>query len=367
MNSLKKYVDELIAEGIPYIDVIALKEHREIVRYASGIEPVSKDELLYLYSATKPLTATCAVKLIEDGRLCLDDPVGDYIPEFKDAFLLDENGNRVKPKSPVTVRHLFTMTGGLTYNKSLYPINEAIKAPGDRSVTVAIAGSFAKAPLHFEPGKKFEYSLCHDVLGAVIEVASGMRFSEYMKKTIFDPLGMNKSKFASSEEENIANIYIATPDGKIERDNKKNLFVFSEGYESGGAGVVSTVSDYALFADMLASGGVGKNGTRILSEESVKLLYGVQLSSLNVECGFTCIQGTDYGYGLGVRTRMTPTEWGLPVGEFGWDGAAGSYLMADPKNKISVFVGMHLKSWPNVFRTKHLEIVKRIYEELKVK
>ena len=101
--------------------------------------------------------------------------------------------------------------------------------------------------------------------------------------------------------------------------------------------------------------------------EYFKRIYGKRLTKICIDGGFTCLQGNDYGYGLGVRTRTVATEWGLPVGEFGWDGAAGSYLLADPKNKISVFIGMHLKSWPKVFVGKHLEIVKRIYEELKIK
>ncbi len=366
MKSLKSYVDSLIAEGIPYVDVIAQREHNEIVRYSNGIEPVSGDELLYMFSATKPITATCAIKLIEDGKLGLDDPVGDYIPEFKDTYLLDENGNKVRTKGKVTVRHLFTMTGGLTYNCRKYPIQESAIERGDKSITVAIAGSFAKAPLIAEPGEKYEYSLCHDALGAVIEVASGMRFSEYMKKTVLEPLGMTNTRFAGPEETDVSSMYIAKPDGKIEKQEKVNRLIFFDGYESGGAGLVSTVNDYSLFADMLASGGVGKNGARILSEESVKLLYGVQLPALDIDTGYTCLHGNDYGYGLGVRTRTKATEWGLPVGEFGWDGAACSFLMADPKNKISVFIGMHLMGWPNVFKGRHLEIVRRIYEELNI-
>ena len=366
MKRLKEYVDSLIDEGIPYLDVIAYKNHDEIVRYYNAQESASGEEKLYMFSATKPITATCAIKLIEDGKLGLDDPVANYIPEFSDAYLTDSDGKRVKPRSCVTVRHLFTMTAGLSYDTSRYPIAEAVSERGEKSVTLAVAGSFAKAPLCFEPGTKFQYSLCHDALGAVIEAASGMPFSEYMKRTVLLPLGMTNTRFAIAEETAVADMYIATSDGKVKKCDKNNPLIYADGYESGGAGLISTVNDYALFADMLACGGIGKNGARIISQESVKLLYGVQLSSVSVESGFTCVQGEDYGYGLGVRTRTKTTEWGLPVGEFGWDGAAGTYLMADPKNKISVVVGMHIKSWPTVFRGKHLEIVRRIYEEMNI-
>ena len=88
-----------------------------------------------------------------------------------------------------------------------------------------------------------------------------------------------------------------------------------------------------------------------------------QVKNISVQNTFTCVQGEDYGYGLGVRVRQSPTAWGLPVGEFGWDGAAGSYVMVDPERKISVFIGMHVRNWPEVFTGKHLEIVEAIYKE----
>ena len=119
------------------------------------------------------------------------------------------------------------------------------------------------------------------------------------------------------------------------------------------------------FADLLACGGESKNGYRLLKRETVELLRQETIASLGVDNSFTCVQGDDYGYGLGVRVRKRATDWGLPVGEFGWDGAAGTYIMADPINKISIVIGMHLRGWPNVFKGEHLRLVQCVYEDMK--
>jgi len=366
MNELKKYIDGQIEWGIPYLDVIVHKDNKELLRYYNAKGGASGKEKLFMYSCTKPLTVASAIKLVEDGRLSLETPVEDIIPAYRDVYL-EKDGVRRAPKTKMTVRHLFTMTAGLTYNGGMYPIEEAYQNRGEKSATLAIAESFAKAPLQSEPGEIFRYSLCHDVLGAVIECVSGMRFSEYMKKVILDPLGMHDTYFTNPNNPEAAELYASSNDGVISRVEKVNSLVYRDGYESGGAGLISTVEDYAKFAAMLAAGGVGADGVRVLSEGSVRALREQQISSVSVESGFTCVQGEEYGYGLGVRTRTEPTEWGLPVGEFGWDGAAGSYLMVDPVNKISVVVGMHVRGWPPVFRGKHLEIVKQVYRILGVK
>lgn len=113
-------------------------------------------------------------------------------------------------------------------------------------------------------------------------------------------------------------------------------------YESGGAGLVFTVEDYIRFADALACGGISANGYQVVKEETLQKLVSKQFKTISVNNGFTCVQGEDYGYGLGGRVRGKTTEWGLNKGEFGWDGAAGAYVMVDPEKKVSVFIGMHL-------------------------
>ena len=362
MNELRKYIDGLVESGIPYIDVICHKDGLPVVREVAG-KGVRGDEKLFIFSCTKPVTAALMMHLIEEGKLSLDDLVEKYIPEFRDVHLVVD-GVEKSPKMKPTIYNLVTMTAGITYNLAGYPFKEAVANRGERSVTVAAMSAIPSVPLAREVGEQFEYSLCHDVLGAVIEVASGERLSSLMRRVIFEPLGMKKTYFGASREEGIFDSYRASDDGKISPCDSFNNYVLADGFESGGAGLVSTVEDYIKFADMLALGGVSREGVRVLSEESVRLMRIPAIKSVSVGGNYTSIQGKEYGYGLGVRTRMIASDWGLPVGEFGWDGAAGSYLMVDPERRVSVFVGMNVRNWPTVMRGKHLEIVKRIYEDL---
>jgi CubicO group peptidase (beta-lactamase class C family) len=201
------------------------------------------------------------------------------------------------------------------------------------------------------------------VLAAVVEVAAGQRFSSYVKETIFDPLGMQNSYFDNSEE-GMYEMYTALETGEIRLDEQGKLLLPTKAYESGGAGLASTVEDYSIFADALACAGQGENGYQLIKKETLDLLCTEQFKSLSLDNGFTCVQGDDYGYGLGVRIRSKDTEWGLEKGEFGWDGAAGSYVMVDPKREVSVFIGMNVLNWPAVFVGKHLQIIEQLYKEL---
>ncbi len=355
-----KNVDEKLKNifenaGIPFADVIMYKKHEPVYRY---LYHACGDEALRMYSITKPLTATCAMRLIEEGRLALNDPVEKYISEYSKAFLLDENGNKVSPKNKMTVLNLLTMTGGLDYNLNKASIKRVVKESGGKADTQTLVKSFVEEPLAFEPGTRFQYSLCHDVLAAVIEICSGMKFSEYVRKIILDPLGMTHSGF-NFEDERVYEMY-RVDNGKIVPAIKKNPFRLSDNYESGGAGFCGTVEDYALFADALACGGEAYNGYRLLKRESIDMMRRDHTGVLCLKNPFTCIQGDEYAYGLGVRTRLKDTEWGLKKGEFGWDGAAGSYVMLDPAKEISVFVGMNLHLWYEVFN-KHIGIVEALY------
>ena len=177
---------------------------------------------------------------------------------------------------------------------------------------------------------------------------------------------MNNSTFLLPDEEldTIASHYRFNADTNTAENCGKNIQRYKLGseYESGGAGLVSTVEDYIRFADAMACGGVAKNGYRVLSEEGLKQLTSEQLKEITINNSFTCVQGDDYGYGLGVRIRRVATDWGLNKGEFGWDGAACSYVMVDPEKKISIFIGAHLRNWPFVFTDKHLSIVEKVYK-----
>ena len=172
---------------------------------------------------------------------------------------------------------------------------------------------------------------------------------------------MNSSNFFNNES-GTTTLFMAREDGTLFEITQARLRTPTPKYQSGGGGLISTVNDYVKFATALASNGIAYNGYQVLSSSALKELTTPQMEKVTVNNNFTCVQGEDYGYGLGVRVRSKDTDWGLLKGEFGWDGAAGSYVMIDPVKNVSVFIGMHVRSWPYVFTGKHLEIVKAIYQ-----
>lgn len=361
--NVEKYLFELTKElGLPYIDVVCYKSHEKICRFILGDGATGKEKL-YMYSCGKVITVTSALRLVEEGKIGLEDKVSKYLPEIENAFIIDGNGEKILVGNDMTVRHLFTMTAGFDYNIHTQPIESLAKQSNGKATLRDFIPKFVESPLSFRPGERFQYSLCHDVLAAVVEIASGKKFSSYVKEIIFDPLGMKNSGY-DNDETNMADIYWASEDGTLSKRQEENILLPTKAYESGGAGLISTVEDYAIFADALANNGIAKNGYRVLKPETIKLMATEQVKKMSVNSGFTCIQGDGvYGYGLGVRVRQEDTDWGLEEGEFGWDGAACSYVMIDPKNQISVFIGMHIMNWPTMFKGKHLEIVKTIYNE----
>ena len=310
------------------------------------------------------MTVVCAMRLIQEGKLDLDEPVSKYLPAYAHAYTHNEKGERVALKEPMRIWHLFTMTAGLTYNTQT-PAIVALQKSNPFAGTVEFVNTFVDEPLSFPSGERFQYSLCHDVLGAVIEVVSGKRFSEYMQETLFSPLGMVDTAFHLDKAREMIRQYIAYSDGSIAEMARENSLVLGANYDSGGAGVCGCVDDYILFADALACDGLAYNGHRILDKASLDMLTDTRVGGLSLENSYTCVQGDDYGYGLGVRVRKVDTDWGLKKGEFGWDGAAGTYLMVDREKQISVVIGMHVRAWPHIFTGEHLRIVEALYRALK--
>lgn len=350
----KKIIDGLCNQlGLPYLDVACYHGHARVFRYYAG-KRTKGNEHLCMYSCSKPITCVAALRLCEKGLISLDDSVEKYLSAAGDLTVCN-GGEITRCKEKLKIKHLFTMTAGLDYNALKQPVVELLKN-NKKAGTVEVCNAFLRSPLLFEPGSEYRYSLCHDVLAAIVEKASGEQFSEFVEREIFLPLGMVNSSFSAVPKWKTAKMY-GFSNGKIKK--AKGYAPTTKLYESGGAGLISCVDDYGVFADALACGGMAKNGYRLLGKETVELMRTVQDEAR----GFSCAQGDDYGYGLGVRVRTADTDFGLPVGEFGWDGMAGSYVMIDPKNHVSVFIGMHLKSWTEIFKGKHLEIVESIYRD----
>ncbi len=370
-SKLIAYLDDFLRaeQGVPGCEIKVMQRHKCLLRYSSGTadyegqRPIGPDTLYFLYSCTKVTTCTAALQLVEQGILELDAPVSRYLPEFGNVCVL-RYGQKAPASCVMTVRHLFTMSAGLDYNLQSPSILETI-SKNPHSSTRELVAAMAKEPLHFEPGERFQYSLCHDVLAAVVEAVSGMKFSEYLKKNIWEPLGMKRTGFVipAQERKNLAAQFIYRD--TLQPMEQVNEFVLSDAYESGGAGLYSCVEDYSLLADALANSGTGITGKQILKPETIDLMRSEQLSRFIINSSFSCTCGLGYGYGLGVRTLINK-EHGQrsSIGEFGWDGAAGSYLLADPAHGLSIFFAMHIREWPLLLGEVHKPIRDLTYEAL---
>lgn len=355
---------------VPGCDVKIMRDHETLLRYSCGVrdyegtQNIRQNDIYYLYSCSKPMTCAAAMQLVERRMIGLDDPVRKYLPEFQNAFRL-ENGKKVNLQKTMTVRHLFTMSAGFDYDRDTQPIRDVIAA-NPNAGTVDIVNALVRSPLQFEPGTKFLYSMCHDVLAAVVEVASGMKFSQYMRENIWQPLDMQDTGFQINEKDRhrLVALYECYAPGRYEPFSNDREFNLTVNYESGGAGLYSTVEDYSRFADAMANGGIGITGKQILKPETIDLMRTEQLSNYTMDTRFGCAAGPGYGYGLGVRTLIDKTHSRSSLGEFGWDGAAGSYVMIDPKYGLSIFFAMHVCNWPDLIGCGHTPIRDMTYEIL---
>ena len=354
---LKEFMDQLTAWRIPGNSIRVSIDDKEVFTYASGYadvetkEPMTTKHLVDLYSCSKPATVTAALQLYEQGKIKLDDPVYAYIPEYRQMHLKDGS----VAKNPMTLRHLFTMTSGLTYNKQTPAFEKARVLTDGKMDTLTVIRCLAEDPLSFEPGTKWQYSLSHDVLAAVVEVASGEKFRDYVKHHIFDPLGMencvyhnealldqvaSKYRFVDGVEGTLVEKQAGSSPregGYIQKENKESTHIFGPEYDSGGSGITASVAEYSKFCDALANGGKG-----ILKPETIDLMRTNQIGNVDRSL-FNWPQLQHYGYGLGVRTLLEiPEDGNGNIGEFGWGGAAGASLWIDPEYKLSVCYAHHM-------------------------
>ncbi len=366
-SNTKEFIKHLTDWRIPGNAISVYHNGEEVFFHSTGYSdvennvPMRGDELINIYSCSKVSTVVAALQLYEKGLFLLDDPLYDFIPEYREMYIKDKNGEMRKAEKPITLRHLFTMTAGLTYQIGDW-FDIVKKETNGKMDTCVVAKHIASAPLIFEPGERWNYSLCHDVLGAVIEIISGERFSEYVKKHIFEPLGVKDlyyhrndeifSRMASEyryETEDLtddivkAQVCSGNKEGKWVKTDGKPKWEFGEGYDSGGAGIVTSVREYAKLGGALANGGKCPNGEYILGKGTIDLLRTNQLSPKQSET-FSWSQLKGYGYGLGVRTMIDVAKSGSngSIGEFGWGGAAGATMMVDPDTNFSYFYAHHM-------------------------
>lgn len=325
---------------------------------------IKRDTIFRLYSQTKPVTAVAAMILMERGELDFCQPVGELLPVFLHSRVVKENGVTDSTR-PMLIHDLLRMTSGLVYpdvsneaGKAVHDVFEeaCIRLNTNHPVTtMELVNRLGECPLMFEPGSSWEYGTSADVLGAVIEVITGEKLSEFMEDEIFSPLGMRDTAFWVPEEkqERLAAAYETI----VERDGNRHLVPYTgnhlaicydmrkpPAFESGGAGLVSTLDDYMRFARMLLNGGI-YNGRRILNPQTVKYFVNGMLLPAQQEAFRNWVGLNGYTYGNLMRVCKKPSCSGLLTreGEYGWDGWLGMYFANFPNEKMTILIGTQKK------------------------
>ena len=328
-EKLHNYMTQAVpSKLIPGCDLIIYHKGEQVYREQFGTgdylrsKPVDPNATYILYSCTKVITCAAVLHLIEEGKLGLDDPVANYLPAFAEVTLKDGS----KPKTTMTVRHLFTMTGGLNYDRETPHILDLLNKDPNAD-TVAVANAIAKTPLSFEPGSHYQYSLCHDVLAAVAEVVTGKSFEQYVREWS----GYHVDFHFTDENRRTLSPQFNAISGEAVPMSQSCSYILSPKHDSGGAGMITTAETYTrLISDICCA--------KLLSRESLELMTTNQLHSVALDEMHGAETKHPYGYGLGVRTLMTPefARFKAPLREFGWGGAAGSYAVLDYERQLAV-------------------------------
>lgn len=374
LKYLENMLHHVMEKGIKDKQIVGMnllinKDGQELLYCQAGMADkeqgryMSRNTIFRLYSMTKPVTAAAAMILMERGLLDLYEPVSSFLPAFG-----EKKGRRASSGAPdreIMVLDLLRMTSGLVYPD---PETEAGKAAGlvfqeamDRlytnqpMCTGELCEKLAEGPLAFEPGNSWRYGTSADVLGAVVEVVSGKRFSEFLREEIFVPLEMRDTDFWVPEEKRnrLAAAYETQQSGKnmgsmIPYTGNhlaiRNDMAVPPEYESGGAGLVSTLDDYMKFAQMLLGKGE-LNGVRILKPETVRYFENGELMPIPQKEFDQWIGLDGFSYGNLMRVCKEPSRAGMLArkGEYGWDGWLGTYFANFPNEKMTILMGMQTK------------------------
>jgi len=364
-DDLKIFMDSAIEKhGLSGIDCIIHQDYKEIFRHTSGFAdmeektPIAPGSIYNVYSATKVITCVAAMQLLEKGQMLLTDPLYAYLPEYKDMLVKHGSLYILPAKKHIKVFDLFAMTSGISYERDTPAFKKLNEETGGDFSSREFMKAYAEVPLEHEPGEGWNYGYSHDVLSVLIEVISGMTFGEYLKKNIFEPLGMKDSDFYLPDEKRARRIpqYAYNPtDGSVVRTSDECLGQAGKRHESGGGGLIMASEDYMLFADVIANGGISANGERIISHESIGLMSENHLSGKQLE-DYRKIMPAGNGYGLGVNVVMDPkaNKTLVPAGTFGWGGAGGVQCSFNQKYRLSYYVAQHLFLSPKHLLQPHM-------------
>lgn len=322
------------SEGEPYIEAYGLRD-------LASREPMRPDTLVRIASLTKPITAAAALKLIEDGRLGLDDAVADYVPALGDLEVLTEDGGeeRTVPMArPITIRHLLTHTSGLAYGLFAdSPVESLYRRAGvlDADLETLIE-TLADLPLVSQPGEAWRYSISYDVLGYLIQTIADMPFDAYLRTRLFQPLEMPDTGFIVPEmlSHRLAGYYSAPDDDKLTLLDPpgESEYLDPDRARSGGHGLVSTAPDYLRFLRMLLNDGE-VDGTHLLRPSTVRQMTTNQLDEdqLPIRLGPRVLEGMGYGFGFGVKVTEAKSAGQPSKGTYWWAGITGAMAWVDPE------------------------------------
>jgi CubicO group peptidase (beta-lactamase class C family) len=343
--------------------------------------PVTDDTIWRLYSMTKPITAVAAMMLYEEGCFDLNDPAGRWIDELREARVY-VSGPASAPISvpavePVRIHHLLTHTSGLTYGfQNLTPVDEIYRSMGydlayPENVSLADAvHDWCSAPLLFEPGSAWNYSVATDVLGRLIEIWSGVSLDQFIRTRVLDPLGMNDTDWycPADKLDRLAMLYVHHEGEAARLEALAEPATRWPTLLAGGGGLVSTAHDYQRFMTMMLRAGE-LEGTRLLSSRTVALMTRNHLPG---ECdlhtfardSFSEVGQAGVGFGLGMSVvAHQPTNRSLTSeGSFAWGGAASTYFWVDPEEELSV--GLYTQLLPSWIYPVRREVQQLVYASL---
>ena len=321
-------------------NLLIIKDGKEIFYHEDGLsdkqekKPIQRDTIFRLYSMSKPITAAAVMILLERGEIDLYEPVSKYLSGFKNQ-MVDENGTLVPVKREANIKDLLCMTSGLVYGgvtkagretEALFQELDQRLFGDTPMTTLEFINKLGNCPLFYHPGESWEYGTSADALGALVEVVSGMRFGEFLEKEIFKPLGMKDTGFflPAKKRSRLAKTYAKDGNGGMILYTGNHLGIIHQmdrepAFESGGAGLVSTIDDYSKFSKMLLNGG-SLNGVQILRPKTVEYMTNSSLTDKQQESfrSWNTLEGHSYGNLMRVMTDVSKAGSIGSLGEYGW-------------------------------------------------
>lgn len=372
---INQRIESLIEEGkiagaVTLVSRDGRIHHKEAMgfRDVDAKEPMTEDTIFRIYSMSKPITTAAAMRLVEQGKIALDDPVSRHLPRLADPVVFQKEGDPIPAQKEPTIRDLMRHTSGYSYGFVGGEVAEQYRKVDilDRNSSLeAMVEKLSQIPLQEEPGTRWLYSISVDVLGAVIQAASGEKLESYLASNIFSPLGMKDTRFYVKEEDQdrFASQHGRKQSGELQISEaaEESRFLSPPGLPSGGGGLCSTISDYHRFCQMILSRGAFE-GKQILKPETVDQMIQNQLpeSISHIGIGDERI-GVRFGLGFAVRKEESTWGFGGKTGEIGWGGAASTHFWILPEEGLSVIT---LRNFMPYEWTLEAELKKLVYDSL---